>query len=132
MREIRVWFDGGSRPLATGASGYGSYEVDGGEQLKHRGLRQEFGSPITCNQAEYLALLAALKWLSHHVTPAECSLKIMSDSKLVVNQIPDKRWRTKIHHLKVLRDEARSLLAGYAHFNLEWHGRSNNISRFGH
>lgn len=132
LKLIEVWFDGGSSDNGKASSrAYGSYEVDGGRELKHRGLRQQFGVGLSCNQAEYLALLAALKWLSHHVNPAEVNLRIKGDSQLVVNQVRQ-RWKCRVAHLRELRDEVREYLNGYRSWEINWHRRNNSVERFGH
>lgn len=128
---ITVYFDGGSYGNGTEFQGYGSYQVDGGPNLQHLALRMDFGSPVTCNQAEYLSLIAALKWLRHHVEPKETHLSVWSDSLLVVSQV-QKRWKTRVAHLKELRDEAKELLQPYLTWELKWYGRENSVRRFGH
>lgn len=132
---IIVYFDGGSKPTwfdnAEYPRGYGSYQIDGGADLQHKSLKQNFGVPCTNNQAEYLALIQALKWLRHHVEPEKASLDIWSDSQLVVNQVQH-RWRTKVDHLKELRDETNRLLKPYGRWMIHWYERRNNVNRFGH
>lgn len=130
MKIIKVWFDGGAYPTNPG-NGYGSYEVQS-EGLNHKSHRQEFGRPLTNNQAEYLSLIAALKWLSHNATlPQYSRLEIWSDSKLVCHQLTG-RYRVKVQHIKELVLEAQELLDIFDGFTISWHGRSNNVSRFGH
>lgn len=125
-QTVTIYFDGGS---LGGNVGYGSYEVDGAG-LKHRSIRQQFGTPITCNQAEYLSLIAALKWLRHRVN-GERHIQIYTDSMLVCRQLPG-RWKAKCVHIRELRDEARSLLKQYGQWSIEWRGREANVKRFGH
>lgn len=127
VSAIKIWFDGGS----TGKA-YGSYEIDGGPELKHRSIRQDFGHG-TSNQAEYLSLIAALKWLRHNrsAPPKELSLDIWTDSMLVCQQIK-RRWKCRVLHLVELRDEALILLSSYKRWQISWHRRHNNVSRFGH
>lgn len=131
MKEIRIYFDGGANP--NPGRGYGSYEVIGDESLKHKSLKQEFGSPLTSNQAEYRSLIAALRWLSHHVQHprAVSRVLIFTDSMLVCQQLR-KRWKVKVLHIKELVDETRVLLANYPKWEINWHGRHNNVKRFGH
>ena len=85
----------------------------------------------TNNQAEYLALIAALKWLRHQVADGNYRLMIWTDSKLVRCQVA-RQWKTKCVHILELRDEVLELLAPYKHWEIYWHGRNNNVARFGH
>lgn len=131
MKELKIWFDGGADPNPGRA--YGSYEVDGDGTLKHRSIRQQFGEHLTNNQAEYLSLIAALKWLRHHVQHPKAVQKVViySDSMLVVKQL-SKKWRIKVLHIRELVDEARALLSAYPRWEIWWHKRDNNVKRFGH
>lgn len=130
MQLIRIWFDGGS--LGNPGTGYGSYEIDGGTMLKHKSIRQEFGPNLTCNQAEYFSLLAALKWLIHNLKyPDQSRLEIFTDSMIVRNQVA-RKWKSKVLHLRELRDLAVDLLSRYGHWEIKWHSRNFNVQRFGH
>ena len=131
MTLINIYFDGGARPTNPG-KGYGSYEVQSlVKELNHKASRQEFGEPLSNNQAEYLALIAALKWLRHQVADGNYRLMIWTDSKLVRCQVA-RQWKTKCVHILELRDEVLELLAPYKHWEIYWHGRNNNVARFGH
>lgn len=130
MNLILIWFDGGS--LGNPGKGYGSYKIDGGPDLQHGALRMQFGDFLTNNQAEYLALIAALKWLRHNrARVADPRLEIRTDSMIVRNQVM-RKWKCRMPHLKELRDEVLNLLADYRHFEVKWHGRQNNVVLFGH
>lgn len=129
LRLVTIWFDGGS--LGNPGKGYGSYEVQGGAELCHKVIRQEFGPTLSCNQAEYLSLIAALKWLRHHVIGESTRLEIFTDSTLVRNQVHG-RWKCRVAHLKELKAEALSLLSPYQHWEINWRGRAANVERFGH
>ena len=131
LTPIKVWFDGGSYGNGYQFQGYGSYEVDGGVKLHHKSTRQDFGSPITNNEAEYLSLLAALRWLQAQIVPERVGLEIWGDSQLVVQQV-NRCWRVRKEHLKPLRDEARDLLRPYLWWELKWYPRKWNVNRFGH
>lgn len=131
MDTIKIWFDGGSVGNGYQLQGYGSYEIES-ESWKHRVERMDFEPPSTCNQAEYLSLIAALKWLSHHIKePTAFRLHIWTDSKLVKEQVHGK-WKCRVLHLRELRDQTLELLRSYAEFQIQWHGRENNVKRFGH
>ena len=126
--QIRIYFDGGASPNPGKA--YGSYSVES-ETLNHKATRQQFGGPLTNNQAEYMALIAALKWLSHHADPASTTLSIFTDSTLVRGQI-GRKWKCKVLHLKELVMEAKCLLADYQDWRIEWNSRNVNVKKFGH
>jgi len=140
MQLIRIWFDGGS--LGNPGKGYGSYKIDGGPQLQHEARRIQFGDFLTNNQAEYLALIAALKWLLHNRPDGDHRLEIWTDSMLVKCQVPfpfqgriggpNPSWRCKVAHLRELRDEVRNLLSEYRHYELKWNPRKVNVEHFGH
>lgn len=127
MRTIQIWFDGGAAPNPGKA--YGSYEIQG-IGLTHKSLRQQFGEPLTSNQAEYLSLIAALKWLSHHATPATDRLEIWTDSQLVCHQVRG-LWKVRVPHVRELWFETLGLLCPYE-WVIYWHGRQANVERFGH
>lgn len=124
---VTIHFDGGSAPSNPG-NAYGSYLVESCG-LNHRASRMQFGWG-TNNQAEYLALIAALKWLQHQEALATKQLKIFSDSMLAVNQMTG-RWKARCVHIKELRDEARALLKPH-HWQIWWNPRSVNVQLFGH
>lgn len=129
MQTVMVCFDGGARPTNPG-NGYGSYEVvaDG---LNHKVLKIEFGSPLSNNQAEYMATISALKWLRHHADASTIRLNMFSDSKLLVMQTQGS-WKIRCLHIRELVDEARSLLSRYSKWRISWHSRERNVERFGH
>lgn len=129
MLRVELYFDGGARPTNPG-KGYGSYEVKA-ENLTHKSLEQEFGEPLTNNQAEYLSLIAGLKWLSHNADREECHLQIWTDSELVCRQVSG-RYKARTAHIKELLLESLQLLAPFGRWQIKWHGRANNVRRFGH
>lgn len=130
--EFLIYFDGG----CNGINGYGSWEVEYGgflmAQYRIPFLKSDYDLPnISCNTAEYLSLIGALEWLQsvhekHHFT-----VKIYGDSKLLIEQV-HKRWKTKKPHLKQFRDDCLYLLKDFQSWKALWHGRINNVRRFGH
>lgn len=125
--RVTIWFDGGAGPTNPG-NGYGSYEIEG-PGIHHKVSRQQFGSPITNNQAEYMALLCALEWIA---TPAEFDVEIWTDSNIVANQV-SRAWKpSKNPGLRPLLDEAHRLLNHFRSFSIHWRGREANVARFGH
>jgi len=103
--------------------------------LNHKSLRQQFGERMTNNMAEYMALICALKWLSHRTENGWSSewtrLEIFSDSQLVCHQVRGS-WKTKLWYLKDLKLEVLRLLEPYKHWEITWKPRKTNVERFGH
>lgn len=131
MTEVQIHFDGGASP--NPGNGYGSYQVSCTQvqALNHKSVRQQFGSPLTNNQAEYLALIAALKWLSHHSSGQDTKLTIFTDSTLVRGQV-GRKWKCKVLHLRELVDEVKQLLSRYQFWSIQWNSRDVNVKKFGH
>ena len=98
MREkVIVFTDGGSRgnPGIAGAGVFVTNEA--GEEI-YRDYK--FLGTKTNNEAEYLAMNLALKYLKRTITPlTEIVFKL--DSKLVVEQM-NKKWQIKEDRLRVL------------------------------
>lgn len=130
LELVSVHFDGGSINRPQKRLAYGSFETIG-EGWSHKVLRQDFGWPITSNQAEYLSLIAALDFLRTRVDPSETRLEIFSDSELLVRQI-NRQYRIKHHHLIPLANRVREELDYYAEWVVSWHRRNHNVKRFGH
>jgi len=76
----------------------------------------------TNNVAEYTALLLALKE-AQRLGASEVDLRL--DSLLIVEQLHG-RWRVKDAKLRVLFDEARQLLAGFAVWDARHEPRATN------
>ena len=146
MKQFTMHFDGGARPKNPG-NGYGSYEIQSVKPILlktnacycRRAERLEFGF-MSNNQAEYHAMISGLKalrhdashgWLSEFVLIGGINLTCFSDSKLLVEQMCG-RWKAKVLHIQELRDEARALLKGFAHWNIRWNSRTVNVEKFGH
>jgi len=81
----------------------------------------------TNNEAEYQALLAALKWAVDYGIP---KVTYYSDSKLVVEQI-NGRYKVKHPNLKGLFLEALALKRRIREFNVFHVGRENNTEADG-
>lgn len=78
----------------------------------------------TCNIAEYKAVIKALRIAKKRKIR---ELHIMSDSKLVVNQI-NGSWKINDETLICLAKEAIELLQYFSSCNLEWIPRNKNIA----
>ena len=123
--QFTIHFDGGND-----WSGYGSWQVQF-NGLSKLVSRERYGPNLTCNIAEYMALIKALTWLKTVQDKQRYSVIIWSDSMLVVRQVLG-QWKCKKEHLRRLRDQVRGLLSGFQEYDLCWHGRANNVRRFGH
>ena len=111
--------DGGARGN-PGPAGYGVVITDPhGKQVAE--LSQYLGHH-TNNYAEYNGLLAALRYA---VTHKICSLKIISDSELMVRQM---KGVYKVRHpeLRKLYDEAQQLTAQIEHVEIRHALREHN------
>ncbi len=129
-RAFTIVFDGGS--LGNPGKGYGSYEImSQGEPVRLQ--REEFGGTITNNQAEYMTLIEALKWLSSELgdEASKATVEIHGDSKLVINQI-NGTWKVKNARMIPLVDEAKLLLKRFGKTKVAWHPRAESVKRLGH
>ena len=87
---------------------------------------------VSCNTAEWMALIGALEWLqSVRTSRAESDLLISGDSKLILNQL-EGVYKTKQKHLKELKERAYGLLSGWRSFETYWKPRKHSVARFGH
>jgi len=114
QEKIVVFTDGGSRGN-PGNAGAGVFVVnEAGQEVhrecKHLGLK-------TNNEAEYLALNLALKYLKKTLKKA-IALVFKLDSKLVVEQM-NKNWKIKESRLQSLAEENWQLLNSLPHSTCE-------------
>lgn len=104
--KVVVQTDGGARGN-PGPAAIAAIVTSGGE----RQVLTEFIGWATNNQAEYRAVILALRWVKgHHSMPIQLELRI--DSELVGRQLTG-LYRTKDQKLRPLFDEARALLEGF-------------------
>ena len=111
--------DGGARGN-PGPAGFGVYMTDA-----HGKLVAEIGEylgPKTNNYAEYSALLAALEHARDH---GISTLRVVSDSELLVRQIQG-AYKVKSPDLKPLFDRAKQLIRGLKHFEIHHVLREKN------
>lgn len=130
-REFTIVFDGGS--LGNPGLGYGSYEITSNGEPYHFVDRMEHGNDLTNNQAEYMTLIAALRWLSQDLGDArkQANVAIYGDSKLVVSQITGV-WKVKNANMVPLVKEAKELFRQFGKCTIEWHPRAKSVERLGH
>lgn len=130
-REFRIVFDGGS--LGNPGKGYGSYEITTSGDPYHFVDRMEHGDDLTNNQAEYMTLIAALRWLANDLGEARKRAKVtvFGDSKLVVSQV-NGVWKVKNANMIPLVKEAKELFRQFGTCTIEWHPRAKSVERLGH
>lgn len=93
--KVDIYTDGATRPTNPGPSGYGvAVYLDEDYNTPVDSLQGYLGSPVTNNQAEYMAMLVALTKLREMWLPKETMVFIHSDSKLVIEQLSG-NWQVK-------------------------------------
>jgi len=109
MREkIIIFTDGGSRGN-PGLAGAGVFITDESGREIYR--EQSFLGLKTNNEAEYLALNLALRYLQKYLKDkADKQLIFKLDSKLVVEQM-NKNWQIKEARLRALAEENWQILS---------------------
>ena len=130
MSEVIIYSDGGSRGN-PGPAGIGAVIIEKREKIH---LRQGYGGQVkekrdeviheiseyigeaTNNQAEYRALVAALKWVKENIKEIS-GIQCFLDSELVVKQL-NGHYKMKNSGLKELFWEIRDLI-------LEFQGKIN-------
>lgn len=130
-REFEIVFDGGS--LGNPGKGYGSFEIMSEGEVYHHSERLEYGDHITNNQAEYMSLIEALRWLADDLGEerTQAAVAIHGDSRLVVNQI-NGTWKVKHANMRPLVEEARRLFREFGRCTIDWHPREKSVERLGH
>ena len=98
-------------------SGYGYYVKETGESF------YEKKSDITNNQAEYMAIIAALKKFS----TTDDEVTIYSDSKNTVSQL-NHDFAINNEKLKELAREAWPIIAKYSKLKIKWVPRNENLA----
>ena len=111
MMNIYVDGSGGAR------SGYGFFVKETGESFFE-------GKPgITNNQAEYLAIISALKKNESF----DDEITIYSDSKNTVNQL-NHEFAINNEQLRIFAREAWTLMAKFSYLTIKWVPRSENLA----
>nr|AIF19997.1 ribonuclease H [uncultured marine thaumarchaeote KM3_88_C09] len=98
-------------------SGYGFFVNETGESFYENKLE------ITNNQAEYMAIISALKKFEN----LDDEIIIFSDSKNTVNQL-NHEFAINNEELRSLAREAWSLMAKFSNLKLTWVPRSKNLA----
>ena len=107
MLNIIIHTDGGARGN-PGPAGVGVL-IQIGEETKNRVEISKYIGNATNNQAEYRAVIEALKYLEENYSNSDIEAKFYLDSELVVEQL-NGRYKVKNEGLKPLFYEARELI----------------------
>jgi ribonuclease HI len=119
MYDFIITVDGGS--LGNGKEdsiGYGSYILDMPKSgIKTLPFELKFGTGITNNEAEYMALIEALKKVITVIEAPgnrveESSIRIITDSQLVMKHLT-REWPCKARNLLPLFQEALVLVSRF-------------------
>ena len=131
--DVTLVFDGGS--LGNPGKGYGSFIYRGVIETQEP-VRLEYPGQTTNNEAEYLSMLHGLRTILRELecdarNPAELSVNVLSDSKLVVEQVSG-RWKVRHAPLRPFHREAQDLLSRFAAWQLHWQPRLESVRLLGH
>tara|TARA_Y100000590_G_scaffold181869_1_gene207236 strand:- start:24 stop:377 length:354 start_codon:yes stop_codon:yes gene_type:complete len=110
---VNVYVDGAGGEK----SGYGFFIKDTGESF----YEEKLG--ITNNQAEYLAIISALKKFQN----SSDEIMIFSDSKNTVNQL-NHEFAINNEQLRLLAQEAWSLIPKIPNLKIQWISRKENLA----
>ena len=110
---LSVYVDGGGGP----DSGFGYFVKESGESF------YEKKTGITNNQAEYMAIIAALK----KFVDTDDEVTIYSDSKNTVSQL-NHDFAINNAQLKELAREAWPIIAKFSNLKIVWVPRSENLA----
>ena len=110
---ISVYVDGSG----GSNSGYGYFVKDTGESY------YENKPDLTNNQAEYLAIISALKKFE----TSNDEIIIFSDSKNTVNQL-NHEFAINNEQLRTFAREAWALMAKFSNLKIKWVPRSENLA----
>jgi ribonuclease HI len=124
-RIIRVYFDGSHAP--SRAMGYGCVIRDGEAELwRHSAVSipEEWNGATSNNLAEYLGLMAALRYLLDAGLEHR-DIEVLGDRQLVIRQ-PFGHWRIKKGACARLTHEAKALLRSFSCVRGTWVPRERN------
>jgi ribonuclease HI len=93
-------------------------------------LHEQSTEHHTNNEAEWLALQAALRYaLKHH--PKASRIMVYSDSQLVV-QLFNGRWKASNARMIEMQRETRRLMVDFESCQVRWKPRIEMVRRLGH
>jgi ribonuclease HI len=132
--DYRVVYDGGS--LGNPGAGYGSYVLIAAAGGPMSVVRLDFGERVTNNQAEYDALIAALRDLLGRIDaagrrPEHFTVEVVGDSQLVLSQVQG-TWKSRDPRLRTRRNVVRQLLERFRGYRLSAVPRAEIVRVLGH
>ena len=133
MEKFVITFDGGSK--GNPGPAYGSFHIKPWSDPEGTTERLSFGDG-TNNEAEYLSLIAALRFLLAFLAgrsqdPNEATVEIRGDSQLILRQVK-KQWKAKDKRMRALRDEALQLLDRFGRVVVTEQPREKIVEILGH
>ena len=133
MQKFLIVFDGGSK--GNPGPAYGSFFIQPWQEKSGIIERLQFGDG-TNNEAEYMALIAALRSLlaflaGNQTNPEETALEIRGDSQLVLRQVKG-QWKAKDSRMRALRDEVVQLVDRFGRVEFKEQPRESIVKRLGH
>lgn len=123
---IYVYTDGACEPKNPGGHGVGGWVI----KTRHDFLISKgaidlgCGPEMTNNISEYGAVYGALQALLDEGAGGQ-SVTIMTDSKLVVEQLND-NWKCNHDHLRAWRDKIWNLVEHFGEVSFQWIPREEN------
>ena len=130
MKNVILTFDGGAKP--NPGKGYGSYNIRIDDNIEpiYGELETPYGSNLTSNQAEYIAVTRGAKKVGE-LFRKECNLMIIGDSELVLKQISGE-YRVKSEKLLPLYHELMEHLRSLNSYKVQHRPRIGSVEEFGH
>ena len=118
-----IYTDGGGTSSAIGGKACAVITKNGKTPIEI--IYREYEKKLSCNEAEYSAVLLALEEAKCH-----SKIKIFSDSMLVVNQLdPIKPWKINFEHLQLLNDFVKDVIINHElEVIFEYVPRDNNLA----
>lgn len=120
---ILVHFDGSCLNNPGGPGGWG-FSVSDLNGVSHKKFGKLTLKNLTNNEAEFIALIQALKWLEDNKYQDK-RIIIKGDSNLVIKMTQGK-WKTVKPNLKLLKQHAREMIATFRDLTLKWVPRTQN------
>ena len=119
VEKMQVYIDGGVIMHQFKANRTGRIAIVMGSTV----IIEDVGT-VTSNQAEYLALIRALKLASEkHIN----SIHVLSDSELLVKQLTG-QYQVRNQEIRKLHEEVNKLKNQFNNFSVEWIPREKNIA----
>jgi ribonuclease HI len=102
-----IYTDGGGASSFVGGRFVAVKTKDGKSPIEI--LYKTHADKLTCNEAEYYAVLLALEEMEYHA-----KVKVLSDSMLVVNQLaPENPWKINYDHLRILNGFVKDVINNF-------------------